>query len=127
MKLPAKKQRFRGPNQKRPTTDGQQMLLRAIIDHYGGPFVLANFLQQETGITAFHKQNLINWRNRRGVPLEFVNRLALALNLNEYALNYKDMAVFKGVAPPWRDVVLSCRFLGEEKLEEILDCDDPQF
>jgi hypothetical protein len=101
--------------------DGQQVLLREVIHHFGGNLKLVELVQKKTGDDDFHYHNFVNWRNRRGVPLRYIAHVAKALDISEFALNYRDTSrATRTKIPSWESVVQSCKFLGPERIKYVL-------
>lgn len=105
-------------HKKQKPTTGQQALLEALWGRFGNPATLEGKLHM-------HRQNFINWRIRKGVPLVLCYRLARELNVNPYALNYKGLSRlnFNKPVPTWKEVVNSCH-LSDEESNRLIDMGD---
>lgn len=88
-----------GKRRKIKHREGQKALLDAIWTKCGGASAVAKVL-------GIHSQAPINWRNRGGVPLVDCKRVASALNIPVFGLNYEELSKFydKDI-PLWDDVI----------------------
>jgi len=89
-----------GKRTKKAIDTAQKALLNVLWMLHGGQRAVAKKLKVE-------RQTLRNWRNRDGVPLIEVKRVAAILDVPEHVLNYKDVTRFYGVkeSPSWKSVV----------------------
>lgn len=95
------------------------MLLRALVHAWGGPTKIAR-MAQEAGFEGFGIQNFVNWRQRGGVPLEYIPRLAELFDVSEYALNFGAVSMQKGPVVSFADAVKSCKVLSPAVRESIV-------
>lgn len=103
-------------------TNAQQALLREIIAAHGGPVKVATLAQEKTGKKVFYDANIINWRNRSGVPLKFCAMLGKVLKVPAAALNFKAYSAFVASNESWEAVVKKCApLIGDERVEFILN------
>lgn len=89
-----------GKRTKLPTDRGASALLEALWKHFGGP---ANV----SIITGVSPQTLVNWRLRGKVPVKQVFKIAKALNIPHWGLNYAELSEMFEDAPTWKQVVAS--------------------
>jgi len=117
--------RFKGP--KRKKLNGQQLILDAIIDHWGGPSEVAKHINQILRTRTFTKQVVSSWKIRSGVPLKDVYKIANVLEVDIEALNYKAVEDFYGKdeIKDWKEVVEDCVLLNEIKRAEVLRAKKP--
>lgn len=102
-------------------TNAQQALLREIIVAAGGPNKVAVLAKEKTGEEAFYDANIINWRNRSGVPLKFCAVLGKILKVPPAALNFKAYSTFAGGSDTWEDIVKKCApVIGKDRVSYIL-------
>lgn len=97
----------------------QELLLSEIFKNYGGSSAVAKLV----GIRVEIIHNAKN--SKYGVPLKHVGKIARALGLSIYALDYEGVTQLLGQAPPWDTVVKDCE-LSKIKEDEILAAKHPK-
>lgn len=78
--------------------DGQQALLWHIMERFGGPSPTADLCGLDASL-------FYNWRSRGKIPLQYTKRIAEALGVSAWGLNYADIAFYAGHQETWRKVV----------------------
>lgn len=86
-------------------------------DAYGG----VTHLAEQTGI---NRQNLTHWRRRNGVPLSQCGRIARALEVDIFALNYVGVFELLGKGPSWVTVVRNLK-LHKTDTDYVLEGEHP--
>lgn len=95
----------------RKKMSSQSKLLDTLWKKHGGVAVVS----KQLGCTM---QDLVNWKNRGGVPLCWINRVAKALRAPDAVLNYKKSHIlFSAPHPDWADLVAACGFTISEDTE----------
>jgi len=104
----------------------QQLLLSAIMKYWGGPTDIAEHLNEALEVDKFSRQSFVNWRLRGYIPLKEVGKIATALEIDEYALNFIGIKEFyDDEETEWPDVVKGLEFLRPKQVEEILEAKWP--
>lgn len=95
-----------GVRDKKKIKRGDQALLAALWDKYGGPTEVSK------KISAFAHEEIscqapVNWRIRGKVPHRYVKIVADALGISPLGLNYSTLANLTKDIPSWETVVKS--------------------
>lgn len=93
---------------------GEEALIAAIIIHFKGVSNVLKILKKEAGIE-ISRQVLTNWRVRGRVPISLAFRVASALDISPYTLNFTECCVLHGHVEKWKDVVLNTPIPQEHK------------
>lgn len=108
-----------GSREKVKFKKGDQALLAAIWEKYGGPAEIARLCK-------LHQQSLVNWRLRGKVPLKMVKLISQTLGIPMWGLNYEEIKfVTTSELPSWKEVVTSYG-LGKEIEKRILFLKPPK-
>ncbi len=100
-----KKFNTRGGHQlKKEAHTGQQMLIRSLINYFGGPTKMARLIGTLNG-EKVTLQLPLNWVIRGRVPIEVVGEVSRKLKVDRFALNFEQCGDFLGHAPIWKEVV----------------------
>lgn len=89
---------------KKSVITGQQMLIRSLINYFGGPTKMARII----GILNGEKVTLqlpLNWVMRGRVPIEVVGEVSRKLKVDRFALNFEQCGDFLGHTPLWEEVI----------------------
>lgn len=105
--------------------DGQKAVIQALIKFRGGITRIAKESGDILGEPEFPIQNFVNWRNRKGIPLEYVFRLAEGFNISPYLLNYVGTTQVHGKGPAWSVLIRSCDFIPIAEHDRILSYRHP--
>ena len=106
-----------GRRERKKLKRGDQALLQALWEKYGGPTEISKKVQlygYDVGCQA-----PVNWRLRGRVPHAYVKAVAAALDISPLGLNYATLANLTPDVPDWASVVKSYG-LPKDVVESIL-------
>lgn len=109
-----------GNHPKKKPKDGQEAFLEVLWMIHGGPAKVSRLI-------GCSKQQVLNWKNRGGIPLIWCTKVAKITNVHICSLNYIDMLKFcdyKGI-PSWKEVIESCK-LAPIHIKYILSFKEPE-
>jgi hypothetical protein len=99
--------------------EAQKICLEELVEMYGGP----TYFGLKAGNEPAYKVS--QWKMIGRVPLSRVGKVARALGVSTYLLNYSEVKDLNGVAPKWKDVVKEVGF-SKFSLEKIFSHKDPK-
>ncbi len=108
-----------GARQKKRLYSSQARLLQVTWNQFGGVTACA----EKIGVS---RQLLINWKLDGRVPLEWCGRVARALGISLYSLNYEGIVDLLGETTPtsWKDVV-KMEIKDSDKVDYVLNGNHP--
>ncbi len=98
----------------------QQRMIKAVVDHWGGPAQCVRILEKATGVK-LSRQHAINWVVRNGIPLKNLLVFAETLGVSPYCLNYDGYSMLIRKKKAWKEVVNECRILQPANRKGLLE------
>lgn len=100
-------------------------LLTYVIHNLGGPQKASVMLSKELGEEITHDR-LMLWRVRGSVSMPYVKRVAEALKVSPYCLNFKGYRRFTGERIEWKAIVEKCTKLSPIQRRDVLTKKAPE-
>lgn len=104
---------------------GDVLLVYRLIHYFGGPTTVEEILKKKLPKEKISRQLLNNWMMRGRIPLKRAVRVAKALDVSPYILNYADLSEISSKSPKWDEVVRKSKFLSRDDKKRILELKSP--